>query len=247
MKAQTRYLVIALLGCGTALVGLPQVLGQEEVSRTTEVRRVSTVIGASVTLKDADRFGKVEDFIVNDNGCIDYLVVGYEEKYVLVPWSVATVSFDRRVVRMDVTRSAFLEAPTFTKDRWSEVSSGRYLERVRHAFGATSDRRGRHSEGATERRTNERGSTEERRGTERRNEREGNRDTTTPERPSTTPVRPGTTPERPTTTPPERTTRPGEPARPSAEPSRGREPAGRPAGGSETPRREIPKEPGRDR
>src|SRR5436305_8834194 len=77
MRAQTRYLVIALLSCGAALVGVPHVLSQEEVRRTTEVRRVSTVIGASVTLKDADRFGKVEDFIVNDNGCIDYLVVGY--------------------------------------------------------------------------------------------------------------------------------------------------------------------------
>jgi len=248
MKLQMRYLLVALLG-GAVLAGAPQVFSQEEGSRrTSEVRRISAVMGASVALKDADRMGKVEDFVVNDDGCIDYLVVGYEAKYVLIPWSVATVSFDRNVVRVDVTRETFLGVPTFTKDHWSEVSSGRYLERVRHAFGATSDRRGRHTEGTTERRGGERGTTEdsrgtergtteERRGTERRNGREGNREPTTPERPSTTPARPGPTPERPTATPPDRTLRPGEPARPSAEPARGREPA----------QRDIPKGPAQDR
>src|SRR6266568_2825849 len=52
---------------------------EETRTTATQVRRVSAVIGASVALTAGETFGKVEDIIINDQGCIDFVVVVFEE------------------------------------------------------------------------------------------------------------------------------------------------------------------------
>src|SRR5437763_202895 len=72
---------------------------------TTEVRRVSTIIGAPVYLKEDVKYGKIEDFVLSDSGCIEYVVLADEDRYVLVPWDVVEVNFARKTVSVGVTRS----------------------------------------------------------------------------------------------------------------------------------------------
>jgi hypothetical protein len=88
------------------------------------------VIGASVTVQDGAS-GKVEDLVINENGCIEYLAVVNENKYFLVPWEAAKVDFGRRTVVLEVRQEKFREIPTFTKDAWPNLSDTVYVEKLR--------------------------------------------------------------------------------------------------------------------
>src|SRR5262249_33404989 len=85
------------------------------------IRRVSLLIGAPVSLQGNVAVGKIEDFVINENGCIDYLTVIVEDKYILVPWTAAQVDFERRGVLLGIERERFREIPTFTRDHWPNL------------------------------------------------------------------------------------------------------------------------------
>jgi PRC-barrel domain len=192
-------LAFCLLAAGA---GISQ--AQERIQRTertetrsaTQVRRVSTVIGANVTLEADVQAGKVVDFVINDDGCIDYMVVSFQERFVVVPWTVATFDFERRTVTINVTEERFRDAPSFTGNNWAEVSNAQFTERVRSFFAGRSERREQPGTRPTERRRR----TEEQPQREPRAPRPGER---------------GNPPERPSTNPPDRANppQPGQPPR----------------------------------
>jgi hypothetical protein len=111
----------ALAACLLA-VGAGPALAQEVRSETTtQVRKVSVVLGAALQLQGGAGFGKIEDIVINDNGCIEYIVVSHESQYVVVPWSAATVNFEQRTVSVNVTQEKLREV-TFTRDRWPTLA-----------------------------------------------------------------------------------------------------------------------------
>jgi len=202
-------MVIATLAC-LFLTGANPALSQQ-------VHRVSVLMDAGVAVQDSDNIGKIVDLVVNENGCIEYAVVSYEQNYILVPWSVTTVNFERKVVRVNITRERLREVPTFTRDRWPNFSEGQFREKLHKAFGVQAGRK----EGGAERP----GTTGNRPGTERKEEKP-NPDIKRPnetEKPKTkTPDtdRPkGNEPEKPKTKTPD-TDRPkgNEPAKPPVKP-----------------------------
>jgi PRC-barrel domain len=137
----------ALAGCGlfgllagTLATSFGQTVTQTET--TTRVIRISQVLGSGVTLQEGIAYGKVTDFVLTDAGCIDYLVVAYEDSFVVVPWTFATVDFEQRIVRLDVTREQ-LRSVTFARDAWQSASAAQLTGRMRTAFGD----RARHGEG----------------------------------------------------------------------------------------------------
>jgi hypothetical protein len=137
-------LAFCLLVAGTGLLRSQERVQTErtETRSSSEVRRISTVIGSSVVLEAGGDFGKVEDFVLNEDGCIDYMVVSYEDRYYVMPWTVATVDFGRRTVRVDITRERLRDAPTFTGRNWSEITSDRFTQRVRSFYRSGGERRG---------------------------------------------------------------------------------------------------------
>jgi len=251
MKAYLHHLLLTgLAGC-VVLAGTSLAPAQEEVrtqretrvreTRTapsTGVRRISTLMDARVALRGADDVGKVTDFILNDHGCVDYLVVSYQDHYVLVPWSAATADFQDHLVRIDITEERWREVPTFTRDRWPDLSDRAYTQRLYSSFGVRGSRGERRLEGTPDRRGTERRPdlTPDRRGPERRDDRrldrEDRRDNRTPQvqpgdRPTREgpavrpedrgPVRPGTRP----TPGGDSGTRPAEPRTPAERPRPG--------------------------
>jgi hypothetical protein len=133
------------LACGLVVVGA--VLAQTRTdtrtvtSTTTTVHKGTVFMGANVVLQDNTSVGRVEDFVITDGGCIDYVVVSYDSKYVLVPWTVATWTGDR-TVRVNITQARFREVPTFTRDAWPNLTDTQYIQRVRTAWGVTDSRYG---------------------------------------------------------------------------------------------------------
>jgi len=133
------------------LWGASEAFGQaqirEETRTTTTVRRVSTVIGASVELQAGGAFGRVEDIVINDEGCIDFVVVAFEEKLIAVPFTLTRVDFARKVVFLNAERAFLLRAPTFTKDRFPDLSiQSEFGRRVNTFFRESTNRRERGSE-----------------------------------------------------------------------------------------------------
>ena len=112
-----------------------QVEPPQRLAAPTRARRVSEIMGAKVTIQNDLSVGKVEDLVINDNGCIDYLVVLNEDKYVLVPWISADVSFERRTVAVQIGQEKFRAVPTFTRDRWPNLSDRAYVEKLNTYYG----------------------------------------------------------------------------------------------------------------
>jgi hypothetical protein len=98
------------------------------------------VIGSKVMLQGDIAYGTVADIVINEGGCVDYLVIAEQDNYVIVPWSAATVELQERIVRIDVTRDRLREL-TFTRERWPNLSSTEFRERIHTVFGDRAGRR----------------------------------------------------------------------------------------------------------
>jgi hypothetical protein len=242
MNVVVRNLAATGLACGLLLAGASLTLAQETAVRTSShVRRVSVIVGANVTLERGGDVGKVEDVILNDNGCVEFVVIRSEDDYIAVPWSVATVNFDERVVRLDITRERFRDIPTFSRDRWPDFARGEFHDKLRKVFGADFERRGRRTEENVERREERRDPNVERRDErrdqrperreERRDNRDGTRDNPGRDRPSTD--RPGR----------DRSDTPAD--RPGTRPSRDQEPSRNPTDTNRPPADRRPTTPDR--
>ena len=120
------------LVCGLVLAAAGSATGQE--ARPTELRKVSQIIGSSVLLQDGVNYGKVEDIVLNEDGCIEYVVVSREDRYALMPWGVATVDYGRRAVVFDVTPQV-VQPLFFARDAWPDVADPQFSRRVQDAFG----------------------------------------------------------------------------------------------------------------
>ncbi len=135
----TRYLTGGGLACwlliaGTAVGQVRVEVGREGDRAGHHHRRVSALMGATVTLQDNAAGGKVEDIVLNESGCVDYLVVANADRYVLVPWGAATVDFERRAITVDIPVAKFREVPTFTREKWPDVSDRTYIESVNRHY-----------------------------------------------------------------------------------------------------------------
>lgn len=169
----------------------------ETTTTTTEVRRVSTVIGATVRVASDQEFGRVEDVVINQSGCIDYVVLAYEQRFYVVPWTVTTVDFGTKVITVDIARDRLLKAPSFTGDHWTEISTTAFREKLHTFYGERINRRERTEDRREQRRIDR----DDRRRDERqeRNRPDINRPRPERDRPETDRDRPQGTRPRPTT------------------------------------------------
>jgi len=130
------------LACGLFLAVGASVQAQQVVTETTttngpqgttQVRRISQLLGSNVHLQGANNYGKVEDVVLNDNGGVDYLVVNREGRYAMLPWSAANVNYGNRVVNYDVAPTA-VQPLFFERNAWPNMAEEQYITHVRTAF-----------------------------------------------------------------------------------------------------------------
>lgn len=129
-----RMSFLSLVAAAVATGAAPAQVG--DAAGTTQVRRVSVVIGTEVRLQQ-ESIGKVTDIVLNDGGCVEYMVVQYADGYVVVPWSAATVDYRAKTVvirDVKVTRDRLREL-TFTQDRWPDFAASDYSRRVQSVWG----------------------------------------------------------------------------------------------------------------
>lgn len=135
MRSVFMWVISGGLVLAPAIVGLAGETKQEKRSASShEVRRLSMVIGGAVQIANGVAVGKIEDVVLNDSGCIAYVVVMYRDQYVAIPWSVATVDFGRRIVTVDITEERFATVPTFRRDEFSFLTKTEFTQKVQNVF-----------------------------------------------------------------------------------------------------------------
>lgn len=118
-----------------------EVRTEQRTRTTTEVNRISAVVGGSVRLSAGASIGKIEDIVISDQGCIEYVIVSYHDRFVPIPWSVATVRFEDRVVLLDIDQARFDEIPTFARNEFNVLANVEFTNKVHKTFNVESSRR----------------------------------------------------------------------------------------------------------
>lgn len=85
-------------------------------------RRMKQVIGGRVSIQGGTSVGVVDDIVFNDNGCIDYVVVMDQGRYVFMPWTAAQFNFDQRAATVNITQEKWREVPTYTAQNYATVN-----------------------------------------------------------------------------------------------------------------------------
>jgi sporulation protein YlmC with PRC-barrel domain len=100
---------------------------------TTEMRRVSQILGSTVQLNDGSGFGKVEDIVIGPDNQIDYLVVSHQGQYAMFPWTAGRFDFGQRVVTYDVTPQT-IQPLLFAPDAWPNTADPAFNRRIQTVF-----------------------------------------------------------------------------------------------------------------
>jgi len=114
---------------------------QTSTGSTTQIRTVSTVVGSTVRLQGGAAYGKIEDIVLNDSGCLEYVVIAYEDQYYVVPWSVATVNYQEKTIALNVTQQDIRQV-AFSRNDWRGVTYDQVSQRAQKAFSAAAAGRG---------------------------------------------------------------------------------------------------------
>lgn len=133
-------MLASFLSVGTQLAWADRDAGSTTI-RTT-IRRSSVIVGATVRLETRRSVGKVEEFVFNDSGCIEYVIVTYGNEYVAVPWSVARFDFEQRVLMVEISEERWKDVPTFTQ--FTELHERKFTQRNTEFFRSDTEERGRH-------------------------------------------------------------------------------------------------------
>ncbi len=68
--------------------------------------------------------------VLNDQGCVEYLIVSSQDRFIPIPWTAATVNFEQRIIRVNIPVARFREVPTFTQQNWPNFSDPGYTQNV---------------------------------------------------------------------------------------------------------------------
>jgi hypothetical protein len=104
-------------------------------SGSMQARRMKQVLGSRITIAGGAAIGTVDDIVFSDDGCIDYLIVLNEGRYVTVPWQAAKFDFQQRTATINITQDRYREIPVFTSTQWPNFYEPSYMTRVYGYYG----------------------------------------------------------------------------------------------------------------
>jgi len=110
---------------------------KQEGREAQPVRRLSWIMGGRVMLQGSREVGKVEDIVLNEAGCAEYVAVLIQDKYTLVPWEAAKIDFGRKQVTVNLAAEKFQEVPTFTAETWPNLTDRVYVDKIYKYYGVT--------------------------------------------------------------------------------------------------------------
>src|SRR5436853_6937878 len=80
---------------------------QQPAAGAHHTLKAKNIIGAQITIQGNNNVGTVQDIILNDDGVVEYFVVGDGTKLVSVPWEAAKFNFENRTATINITQEQF--------------------------------------------------------------------------------------------------------------------------------------------
>ena len=94
--------------------GVPNPTFDRDVRRDQgRILQGSVIIGSPVMLQGGASWGTVRDFVISDNGCLEYAVISADDGLVAIPWGVGMFDFGRRAFVLDFGRDRIRDLPRF--------------------------------------------------------------------------------------------------------------------------------------
>ena len=121
--------------------------------QANSILRGSQIIGATVDLRGGSRLGTIQDFVLGDGGCVEYVVAAYGNQFVPIPWAAAMYQPDQRVLLVDIDPGRIHEMPMYRQ--FSELTNRQFSDRVHTFYRGVSSQTGdmhrgaQHHEGGT--------------------------------------------------------------------------------------------------
>jgi len=86
-------------------------------------------------LQGGASYGRVQDFVIGDGGCVEYAIVSYNNGLVPIPWGVGMFDSGRRAFMVDISRDRIREFPTIRQI--SELNNPQFTQRVQTFYHGT--------------------------------------------------------------------------------------------------------------
>jgi PRC-barrel domain len=96
-----------------------------------QILRGSQIIGATVGLRGGTRLGTIQDFVLAEGGCVEYVVAGYNDQFIPIPWGAAMYQPGQRMLMVDIDPGRIHEMPMY--HQISELTNRQFSDRV-HTF-----------------------------------------------------------------------------------------------------------------
>ena len=103
-------------------------------------RRLSYFQNTPIHLSNGATAGRVVDYVMSDQGGVDYIVVMNNGQYMFIPYTAANFDWNQRYVTVNMDQARFGQIPTFTQQQWSSVFAPQsaYMGRINSFFGTGS-------------------------------------------------------------------------------------------------------------
>jgi hypothetical protein len=95
---------------------------------STGILRSSTLIGSTANFQGGTALGKVSEVVLNDGGCVEYVVVAYQDRFVPVPWMALTYNSGNRTFMLRIDQAQLGQIPTFAE--FTELSNTQFSQKV---------------------------------------------------------------------------------------------------------------------
>jgi len=111
-------------------------------STNTSLIRSSVFVGAPVSISGGASLGTIQDIVLNEGGCADFVVVNYDNRLVPVPWMAGAFRAEDRAFVLTLEENQLAQLPTFTD--FAQLSDATFVTKVNTFFKVderTRDRR----------------------------------------------------------------------------------------------------------
>ncbi len=128
-----------LLGCGMFAMAQDDVRIKAKVDANADERdnagqrqviKLSTILKSKVLIQQDRPAGNVVDVVLSDGGCIEYLVVMYDDQNYVVPYSATQVRYADQVVFVDLTPAQFQNVTYFSGNSWPNLYAPAYRNQI---------------------------------------------------------------------------------------------------------------------
>jgi sporulation protein YlmC with PRC-barrel domain len=128
-----RGYALGLALCAASLAQGQEATVERSAPGSTEMCRVSQILGSTVRLNDGTGYGTVEDIVLGPDNRVEYLVVSHDSQYVALPWVIGQFNPGQRIVAYDVAPLA-IQPLLFPRGAWPNFADPVFTRRIQTIF-----------------------------------------------------------------------------------------------------------------